>query len=742
MKNGSVTARKLFVFRFEDVEVHEREFCVVKAGEVLPVEPKAFSLLLFLLRNPGRLVSKEELLDTVWRDAEVTEHSLTRTVAKLRRLLGDDIHEPRYIATVSKVGYRFVCKVETVAVGNDGGAEDALQDRLAAKADSSGEDPINGMGVDAGGSLAERDTPGEKAARTGERRGFNWWWPTAGLATAMVAALVGWYLHRRTPALRVSDYRQITRDGRRKNLVGSDGVRLYLNFYPDPQPAGQVAAAGGEIVRMPMELPGPWVIDVSRDGSTLLVIANEGASDLWSVRAVGNMKRRLVDGDINSAAWSPDGNSVAYSRPNGDVDVIRADGTGVRRLTNFPYRSGTVMMERIAWSPDAKRIRFDRNNRIWEMSSDGKGLHEFLPKWHPSAWQCCGGWTPDGRYFLYLEWSDSSYLNFPPSQIWALDERIGLPSSESPDPIQLTSGPIRWGRPISSPDGKKIYNRGVTLNGELLRWNEKAHQPQKFLGGISAEFVAFSNDGQSLAYVPFPEGGLWKADRDGKNPIRLTDPPGSPGNPSWSPDGKRILFGDTSPDGREVTYVVAADGGNAQPLLPSDKGDESDPAWSPDGRRALVCLSPANSSNFSLSFVDLASRQLTSLPGSAGMWSPRWSPDGWSIAALSVEHPALKVFDLRTHRWSELLKIAPDASLDFPAWSRDSRFIYFLRRKGDRGVYRIRVKDRRVERVVDLTDWHITGRFGFWMGLDPTDAPLLLRDIGSDDIFALSLEQK
>ena len=110
-------ASKSFVFRFDDVEVREREFTLIKAGKVLTVEPKAFRALLFLLHNPQRLISKEELLNTVWGDAAVTEGSLTRCIWLLRSLLGDDIHEPRYIATVATVGYRFVCPVE---VSEDG----------------------------------------------------------------------------------------------------------------------------------------------------------------------------------------------------------------------------------------------------------------------------------------------------------------------------------------------------------------------------------------------------------------------------------------------------------------------------------------------------------------------------------------------------------------------------------------------------------------------------------------------
>src|SRR6201984_3665158 len=112
-----MTEHKCVVFTFADVEVREREFCIVKAGQLLPVEPKAFRVLLFLLRSPHRLIAKDELLDAVWNDCAVSDNSLTRSIALLRRLLGDDTHEPRYIATVPTIGYRFLCDVKVAEDG-------------------------------------------------------------------------------------------------------------------------------------------------------------------------------------------------------------------------------------------------------------------------------------------------------------------------------------------------------------------------------------------------------------------------------------------------------------------------------------------------------------------------------------------------------------------------------------------------------------------------------------------------
>src|ERR1700741_2303733 len=112
-----MTERKCLVFSFADIEVREREFSIVRNDEVIAVEPKAFRVLLFLLRNPHKLITKDELLDAVWGDTAVSENSLTRSIALLRRLLGDDTHEPRYIATVPTVGYRFLCDVQAVEDG-------------------------------------------------------------------------------------------------------------------------------------------------------------------------------------------------------------------------------------------------------------------------------------------------------------------------------------------------------------------------------------------------------------------------------------------------------------------------------------------------------------------------------------------------------------------------------------------------------------------------------------------------
>jgi WD40 repeat protein len=404
---------------------------------------------------------------------------------------------------------------------------------------------------------------------------------------------------------------------------------------------------------------------------------------------------------------------------------------------------GSELFEQDTWSRDGRTIRFDRNNKIFEIGSDGTGLHEFLPAWKPSSWRCCGHWTRDGRFYLFVAWDAplGTYPLHPPAQIWALDERRGLLTREVAEPFQLTSGPIRWARPIPSKDGTKIFARGVIPNGELESLDPQSHQFQPYLHGISAESVSFSPDGKSVAYVSYPEGILWRANRDGSGPVQLTDPPIYPVFARWSPDGMHMLFCDAHFVGYNKSYILSSQGGMPEQILPGDKSGEQDAVWSPDGHRIAFTSSESSDGNERpfIRVLDLASHQVTKVAGSEERHSPRWSPDGKYLVALNVKDGSISIFDFQTQQWKTLFEKGND---DYPNWSRDGKFVYFVRAQDDPGVFRIRVSDRKVEKMADLTGFRFISVLGPWMGLDPDDNPLLMRDTGGDDIYALTLERK
>ena len=700
-------ASKSFVFRFGDVEVREREFSLTKAGETLSVEPKAFRVLLILLRNPGKLIPKEELLNAVWGDTAVSENSLTRSIALLRRLLGDEARDPRFIETVATVGYRWVCKVE-VEEESAGAAEEAP--------------PVEPVVA-----------PGADKRAGSQRRMWTRVLAGGGLLVLGVAGFI-WYMRRPLPPPRITAYTQITHDGRSKSLAGADGSRLYFN-QSSPMAIEQVGVNGGENASVSTNLPAMPILlmDVSQDGSNALISGIEPGhvtNSVWVAPLLGGSAKRLGDG-LNEA-FSPDGLSVIYSTLEGDINLARIDGTESRKLTHVVSAA-----EYFSWSRDRRAIRFTEGGLLWEIASDGSGLHRLFPDWKEPGGQCCGAWTPDGHFYLFDLDSPSGR-----SQIWALDERNGPFRTRPPAPIRLTTGPVRWGHLIPSRDGTRIFAEGFTPRGELSRIDPRTSVLQPFLGGISAEFASFSPDGKSVAYVLFPDGTLWKADQDGSNRVQLVAAPNHIYNPRWSPDSKQILFAAANADpAHDSIHLVSADGGKPQRLLPGDDEAVSDPVWSPDGEKVLFAQGAALvAPDDDLRILDLVSGQVTVVPGSSGMFSPRWSPDGRFILALFADgRHSLPLFDVKTQKWS---MVPVSGVAQFPCFSRNSRYIYFLRVGRDQGVIRIPVIGGNEEHIIDMSNWHITGSLSFSMTLDPTDAPLVLRDVGSDDIYALTLEEK
>jgi DNA-binding winged helix-turn-helix (wHTH) protein/Tol biopolymer transport system component len=659
---------KSSVFRFANVEVREREFSIIKEGQVVPVEPKAFRVLLFLLHNPLELITKEELLDAVWGETAVSENSLARSIALLRRLLGDDTHQPRYIETVATVGYRFVCPVEVLE-------------------DASGLAPAE-----------PTNKPTEPQAH--KHRSREVLWIALAASVVVVAGATGWmwYLSRPLPALQVASYRQITFDGRRKGIAGTDGTSLYLNFPGSGY--GVVPVSGGRNSPLSIDLPTSKgcpnlctvILDVSPDGSKLLVGSNWDPSslrDLWVVDAHGSGARFLAKGFV--ARWSPDGKTVLYSTLHGDLYTIPGEGGESRLLLASPAPSGVpLMVYGLAWSPDGSRIRFVRDSRYWGISADGKDAHNILPNWRatgPKYGMCCGQWTPDGDFFLFLAGSTTGFSQDPAArpQMWAPDERRTWLHRSSPEPVQLTTGATVCCGFVVSKDGKTAFSLNSILRGEFVRYDTKSKQLAPYLGGISAENVAFSRDGKYLVYVTFPEGIMWRANRDGSGLQQLTSPPMHPLNTHWSPDGTQILFYTIAASGQRVMYTVSSQGGTPKRLLPGDEDSERAPSWSPDGKKVVFQQYPAGAAGTNIGtrirILELDTGKVTDLPQCPeSCWSPRWSPDGRHIVGLTFAQDDLALFDFQKNQWS-LFHLGL-GGLTYPSWSHDGRFIYFVSLSG------------------------------------------------------------
>jgi len=109
------------VFRIGDAQVSISTRTVCRNGESLRLRPKNFELLIYLIQRRGRIAAKDEILGQVWPGVAVTENSLVKCVSELRKALGDDLRNPRFLKSVPKVGYELLGVIEEIPDGGGSG---------------------------------------------------------------------------------------------------------------------------------------------------------------------------------------------------------------------------------------------------------------------------------------------------------------------------------------------------------------------------------------------------------------------------------------------------------------------------------------------------------------------------------------------------------------------------------------------------------------------------------------------
>jgi DNA-binding winged helix-turn-helix (wHTH) protein/Tol biopolymer transport system component len=642
---------KFSVFRFEDFEVREREFLLVKGGESLPVEPKAFRVLVFLLRNPKRLVTKDEILNAVWNDCAVSDNSLTRSIATLRRQLGDDRREPRFIATVPTVGYRFLCDVVAAEEGVNGFAaeethlppENDTDDRpreekqLGPQFDH-GRKRLSGLsfaglcilaaGIVAAGLLIRQ------AASTRDVHG------------TLVPHLATEERITSNPPEAPVENAVLSRDG--KYLAFHDNLALYLR---------QIANGETRAWELPKDFVA-WPDDWFPDGIHLLVTRREGPSrtlSLWKLSVLGGNPERLMDVAADGSV-SPDGSRIAYMRGpkfGSELWVMDSDGANARRvvLARKPDQPnlGDSWIERAAWSPNGTRLAYVEAHlatpdpalfadSLLTCDANGGDLQVVLKddsRLRPALW-----WAADGRYLNDLR----SEREATGVESILMDERTGR--ADAP-PQRVTEGQGWIGGLSATTDGKRlVVSRGNTTRQVFItepdRGNHRWKAPRRLtLDTNESVATAWTADSKAVLFVS-DRSGTWKLFKQNIDETTA----------EVLVEGRSMRFPRLSADGLQVIYLVESQrpdrsvtaslmskplaGGPPRLILRENGITNYQCARAPS---QLCIFSKLVGSDHVLVSFDLehgAGREIMGIPSGLSHWS--LSPDGSRLALVLDPH--------------------------------------------------------------------------------------------------------
>jgi len=698
-----------------------------RSGVRVRIQSQPFKLLAALLERPGTVVTKEELHDRLWGENTTVDydHGLGIAINKLREALGDSAENPRFIETLSRRGYRFLAPVQAV---------------------SAEVEPVAALGLAAGGQApAVSATPALAPAKARTPR----WMTAAIVALAAVLAVLAAILWLRPVSRKPYHETQVTYTGRVLNnnfevqnvsVTAADSTRNYFVNMDNGAPTlAEALIANGETRRLPLPpaIASPLILSISPNGSALLVrnqLLPEAEEAIWIVETLGGNAQRVPNVQAHDATWMPDGKHllIAHGRL---LEVAGADGADLHPVATLP---GPAYWLR--WSPDGKTLRYTvrdleiRTTSLWEMPSTFRDAHPLLPAWSNPASECCGTWTADGSDFVF----QSSHSGH--EEIWRMREKPWYLRDREPQ--QVTSGPIDSQAPVTSTQGHRIFFVGANPRIELLEAEAKGSGFEFLPNDLwAAAFVKYSADGEWVAWLNAADGSLWRSRADGSERVELLAPPAKVFNMDWSPDDKQLAAMAEMPGKPWKVYRIDAEGGEPRPLL-EEKRNQADPTWTPDGKTLVFGrLSERLESEHApkaIYEVDVASGKAAQLPDSEGLFSPRVSPDGRYILAVRLDQRALLLFDRTSRTWRTLTT----HGVGDPSWSRDSRSIVFQDFiEPGKPIYKVDIASGAVEklaageslRAIPVTDFRL-------ISLTHQDRPIVSAWTSTVNIYSIDLE--
>jgi Tol biopolymer transport system component/DNA-binding winged helix-turn-helix (wHTH) protein len=666
--------KQLYEFGPFRLDVDER--LLMRDERTAPLPPKVFDTLLLLVENSGRLVGKDELMQSLWPDTFVEESNLTQNISQVRRALGDGTAGAKYIETIPKRGYRFVANVQSVVKGDVAPSTDEvetestqangaevlrLDDGAAGVSDnghashlqlttaeplSAGHVPAIQPGVEA--------TP-EKLTRRGSLSTASLLFVS--LIIVAVAVAVASRNVSNGGAQSVTAFRQITlsklttsgkallpaisRDGKFVAYVVEEGDLQSLWIR-------QVAAASAAQVVAPSEVVFTGVT-FAHDNNFIYYVARqkdesmgETSNKLYQVPLLGGAPREITAGVDSPIAFSPNGQYFAFVRDytaqrETALIVAGLDGSEERKLATRK-RPEMLSLQGPSWSPDGRLIACAAGRLGYGDSSmqalaisveDGSSMPI-----GSQTWTFIGqvDWLGDGGGVVFGAWQKS--WGVYGDQIWTLTFPKGQARRITNDMSSYRGVSVS----TNSAPGMLVTQRTDRVSRIwILAENAGGFAPapatqiESGFGDNDSEHFGldWTPDGR-LVYASHASGNVdvWITTADGKQRKQLTRDAMTDRTPAVTPDGRYIVFA-SERDGGSQIWRMDADGGGLKQLT-RGKGDTY-PSLSSDGRWVVYSSSSGGESSIWKVSIDGGEPSQLSPDVAA---RPVASPDGKWIACF------------------------------------------------------------------------------------------------------------